>query len=49
MSSFLLGENSVFAREIEVMMILYLSEIRSGHAAKVFTELFYDPKQQKKF
>jgi hypothetical protein len=43
MSSFLSGENSVFAREIEVMMILYLSEIRSGHAAKVFTELFYDP------
>lgn len=49
MSSFLSGENSVFAREIEVIMILYLSEIRSGHAAKVFTELFYDPKQQKKF
>ncbi|CAM3215384.1 hypothetical protein BASP5262_05815 [Bacillus spizizenii] len=27
---------------IEVIMILYLSEIRSGDVAKVFTELFYD-------
>lgn len=40
MSSFLSGENSVLAREIEVMMILYLSEIRSGHVARYLQNCF---------